>query len=83
MVKYGMQPLAALQADMLTGAKLMELSGKIGLLKPGSYAGIVGVPGSPLADITVVEHLAFVMKSGVVERLPAGFLHDTERPKAQ
>jgi len=68
MVKYGMQPLAVLQADMLNGAKLMGLSGQIGLLKPGYYADIVAVPDSPLKDITVVEYVSFVMKDGIVEK---------------
>jgi imidazolonepropionase-like amidohydrolase len=72
MVRYGMKPLAALQADFLNGARLMALSGKIGDLKPGYYADIVAVPGSPLDDISVVEHVSFVMKGGVVEKLGVG-----------
>jgi len=68
MVKYGMKPLAVLQADMQNGAKLLGLAGQIGELKPGYYADIVAVPGSPLDDITVLEHVAFVMKGGVVVR---------------
>jgi imidazolonepropionase-like amidohydrolase len=72
MVKYGMKPLAVLQADMLNGAKLLGLAGQIGELKPTYYADIVAVPGSPLEDITVLEHVAFVMKDGVIERPKAG-----------
>ena len=68
MVKYGMQPLAVLQADMQNGAKLLGMAGQIGNLKAGYYADIVAVPGSPLDDITVLEHVAFVMKGGVVVR---------------
>ena len=68
MVKYGMKPLAVLQADMLNGAKLLGMAGQIGELKPGYYADIVAVPGSPLDDITVLEHVAFVMKGGGVVR---------------
>lgn len=68
MVQYGMKPLAVLQADLLNGAKLVGLAGQIGELKPNYYADIVAVPGSPLDDITVVEHVAFVMKGGVVVR---------------
>jgi imidazolonepropionase-like amidohydrolase len=68
MVKYGMKPLAVLQADLLNGAKLLGWDGQIGALKPGYYADIVAVPGSPLEDISVLEHVAFVMKGGVVER---------------
>jgi len=71
MVKYGMTPLAVLQADLLNGAKLLGWGGQIGQLKPGYYADIVAVPGSPLDDITAVERVAFVMKNGVVEKAPA------------
>ena len=71
MVSYGMKPLAALQADLLNGARLMGLHGQIGELKPGYFADIVAVPGSPLDDITVVQHVAFVMKGGVIERQDA------------
>ena len=66
MVKFGMRPLAVLQADLLNGAKVLGWEGQIGQLKPGYYADIVAVPGSPLDDITAVEHVAFVMKGGVV-----------------
>src|ERR1700678_750056 len=70
MVKYGMKPLAVLQADMINGAKLLGWGGQIGELKPGYFADIVAVPGSPLEDITVVEHVSFVMKGGAVVRMP-------------
>jgi imidazolonepropionase-like amidohydrolase len=68
MVRYGMKPLAVLQADMINGAKLLRWDGQIGELKPGYYADIVAVPGNPLDDISVVEHVSFVMKNGVVVR---------------
>jgi imidazolonepropionase-like amidohydrolase len=68
MVRYGMTPLAVLQADMINGAKLLRWEGKIGELKPGYYADIVAVPGNPLDDISVVEHVSFVMKNGIVVR---------------
>jgi len=66
MVKYGMSPLAALQADLLNGAKLLAWDGQIGQLKAGYFADVVGVPGNPLDDIGVVERVGFVMKGGVV-----------------
>jgi imidazolonepropionase-like amidohydrolase len=68
MVKYGMKPLAVLQADLINGAKLLGWDDQIGALKPGYYADIIAVPGSPLDDIGVLEHVAFVMKGGVVEK---------------
>jgi imidazolonepropionase-like amidohydrolase len=68
MVQYGMKPLAALQADLLNGAKLLGWQGLIGELKQGYYADIVAVPGNPLDDISVVERVSFVMKDGAVVR---------------
>jgi imidazolonepropionase-like amidohydrolase len=68
MVKYGMSPLATLQADLLNGAKLLGWEGQIGALKPGYYADVIAVPGNPLEDISVLQHVSFVMKGGVVYR---------------
>jgi imidazolonepropionase-like amidohydrolase len=68
MVRYGMKPLAALQADMINGAKVLGWAGQIGELKPGYFADIVAVPGNPLDDISVVEHVRFVMKNGEIMR---------------
>jgi imidazolonepropionase-like amidohydrolase len=66
MVKYGMSPLAVMQADLLNGAKLLGWDGQIGTLEPGYLADIVAVPGDPLQDISVLEHVSFVMKGGAV-----------------
>jgi imidazolonepropionase-like amidohydrolase len=68
MVQYGMKPLAALQADMINGAKLLDWEGHIGELKAGYYADIIAVPGNPLDDISTCEHVSFVMKNGKVLR---------------
>lgn len=68
MVEYGMTPLAALQADLLNGAQLLDWAGQIGSLKQGYYADIVGVAGNPLTDISVLKQVRFVMKDGVVYR---------------
>jgi len=68
MVRYGMKPLAVLQADMIEGAKLLGWEEQIGQLKSGYFADIVAVPGNPLDDITSVERVSFVMKGGVVMR---------------
>jgi imidazolonepropionase-like amidohydrolase len=68
LVRYGMTPVAVLQADYLNGARILRWQGQIGALKPGYYADIVAVPGNPLEDITAVEHVAFVMKGGRIVR---------------
>jgi imidazolonepropionase-like amidohydrolase len=66
MVRYGMKPLAVLQADLINGSRLLGWREKIGQLKPGFYADIIAVPGNPLDDIAVLQHVAFVMKAGAV-----------------
>ena len=66
LVKFGMSPLAALQAGTVNGAKLLGWEREIGALKPGYLADIVAVQGNPLDDITAVQKVTFVMKSGVV-----------------
>jgi imidazolonepropionase-like amidohydrolase len=66
MVKYGMTPLAVLQADLLNGAKLLGWEGQIGSLEPGYFADVIAVQGDPLQDIGVLSNVAFVMKAGVV-----------------
>jgi len=66
MVKFGMTPLAAIQAGTLNGAKVLGWNGQIGTLKAGYFADVVAVPGNPLADITVLQKVAFVMKGGAI-----------------
>jgi imidazolonepropionase-like amidohydrolase len=70
MVKYGMKPLDALQADLVNGAKLLAWPNEIGALKPGYWADVIAVPGNPLEDISVLQRVSFVMKGGVVYRKP-------------
>jgi imidazolonepropionase-like amidohydrolase len=68
MMKYGMTPLAVLQADMINGAQLLGWQGQIGALKAGYFADIIAVPDNPLQDIGVLQKVTFVMKNGVVYR---------------
>jgi imidazolonepropionase-like amidohydrolase len=66
MVKLGLTPLQAIQAATLNDADLLGWSDKVGVLEPGRYADIIAVEGDPLADITTLERVKFVMKGGVV-----------------
>jgi imidazolonepropionase-like amidohydrolase len=66
MVKYGMSPLAVLQADLLNGAKLLGWEGQIGALEPGYLADVIAITGDPLADISAVNNVGFVMKGGTI-----------------
>ncbi len=70
LVKYGMSPLAAIQAGTLNGAELLGWADRIGQLKAGYLADIVAVPGNPLSDIGSLTKVAFVMKGGVIYRRP-------------
>jgi len=66
MVKYGMTPLAVLQADLLNGAKVLGWEGQIGALEAGYLADVVAVAGDPLQDVGTLENVSFVMKGGSV-----------------
>jgi imidazolonepropionase-like amidohydrolase len=70
MVKYGMTPAAALQADLIHGAKLLDWENEIGQLKAGFFADVIAVNGNPLEDIRVLKDVAFVMKGGVIWKKP-------------
>jgi imidazolonepropionase-like amidohydrolase len=66
MVKFGMLPLAVLQADLLNGAKLLGWDGQIGALDAGYFADVIAVAGDPLKDIGTLKNVSFVMKDGVI-----------------
>jgi imidazolonepropionase-like amidohydrolase len=68
MVKYGMVPLAALQAGLLNGAKVLGWEKQIGALKAGYFADIIAVRGDPVQDIDVLQNVDFVMKGGTIFR---------------
>jgi imidazolonepropionase-like amidohydrolase len=66
MVQAGMTPMDAIIAATGSAADLIGDTDDIGSIRPGRYADIVAVDGDPLADISVLEHVAFVMKGGAV-----------------
>jgi imidazolonepropionase-like amidohydrolase len=68
MVKLGLTPLQAIQAATINDADLLGWSDKVGTIEPGKWADIVAVDGDPLADVTTLERVKFVMKGGEVVR---------------
>ena len=66
MVKYGLTPMQAIQSATTWAADVMSWSDRIGSLDPGKYADLIAVTGNPLDDITILEHVPFVMKGGKV-----------------
>ncbi len=65
-VKLGMTPLAAIQTATINAADLLGWKGRVGTLEPGRWADIVAVDGDPTKDVTILEHVKFVMKGGTV-----------------
>src|SRR5580692_269512 len=66
MVKYGMSPLAVIQADLIHGAKLLGWEGQIGSLEAGYLADVIAISGDPLQDVSTLQSVSFVMKGGVI-----------------
>jgi imidazolonepropionase-like amidohydrolase len=64
--QFGMSPLAAIQTGTVNAADLMGWSDKVGSLEAGKWADIIAVKGDPLHDIKLLQHVSFVMKSGLV-----------------
>ena len=66
MVQYGMTPMQAIQAATSNAADLLGHSDLVGSIKPGKYADVIAVSGDPLQDVSLLEHVQFVMKDGKV-----------------
>jgi imidazolonepropionase-like amidohydrolase len=69
MVQAGIPPMAALQAATVSAAQLLKHDKDLGTVAPGKLADMVAVPGDPIADITLMKRVTFVMKDGVVYKL--------------
>jgi imidazolonepropionase-like amidohydrolase len=66
MVKFGLTPAQVLRAATSEAAQLMGWQDRIGTVESTKFADLVAVSGDPLADITEMEHVKFVMKGGQV-----------------
>jgi len=69
LVRRGMAPVDALRAATINAADLLGVDDR-GVIEPGKLADIVAVPGNPLEDITVTEHVSFVMLGGEIFKHP-------------
>ena len=70
MVKFGMTPAQAIRAGTASAAELLGMKESLGTVEAGKLADIVAVPGDPLADVSLMEKVDFVMKGGVIYRKP-------------
>lgn len=66
MVKYGLTPMQAIQSATINAADLLDWKDRTGSITKGKLADIIAVDGNPLDDITILEHVKFVMKDGTV-----------------
>jgi imidazolonepropionase-like amidohydrolase len=66
MVRYGMTTMQAIQSATTVSAALLGWSKDLGALSPGHFADMIAVSGDPLADVSVLENVAHVMKGGEV-----------------
>ena len=66
LVKRGLQPLEAVRAATVNASELIGLQDRVGAIEAGKNADLVAVEGDPLADITLLRAVKFVMKGGVV-----------------
>ena len=68
LVQAGLTPLEAIQAATVNAAAHLRISEEAGRIAVGMPADLIAVSGDPLSDVTELERVRFVMKSGVVYR---------------
>jgi len=66
--RAGLSPARAIQAGTSINAEVLGWQKDIGSIEKGKYADIVAVSGDPLADITELQRVKFVMKAGKLIR---------------
>jgi imidazolonepropionase-like amidohydrolase len=64
----GMTPTQAILSSTNVCPQLMGWQDQVGSIEAGKFADIIAVEGDPLADITELERVKFVMKGGAVMR---------------
>ncbi len=64
--QFGMSALAGIQTGTINAADLMGWTDRVGTLEAGKWADLIAIDGDPLKDVKLLQHVSFVMKSGVV-----------------
>jgi imidazolonepropionase-like amidohydrolase len=70
MVDFGMKPADALRSATFLAARFLKLDDKIGSIKTGMLADLVGVEGDPTRDIAALRKVKLVVKDGTVVKSP-------------
>ena len=64
--RRGMRALEEIRAATVNAAELLGRQDRVGALEAGKYADLIAVEGDPLAEITVLRQVKFVMKAGTI-----------------
>ena len=67
-VKWGMTPAQALRMATTTAADIIGWQDRVGTVEKGKFGDLVAVSGDPLADITEMSRIKFIMKGGQIVR---------------
>ena len=68
----GMTPLDTIRAITVNAAEMLGWQDRVGSIEPGKFADLVAVARDPIADVTELERVRFVMKDGQVIRNDLG-----------
>ena len=66
LLALGLTSQQVIRMATFNAADLLGWSDRVGTVAPGRYADLIAVDGDPLADVTELERVRFVMKGGVV-----------------
>jgi imidazolonepropionase-like amidohydrolase len=66
MVRYGATPMQAIQSATVNAAEALGREKDVGAIAPGRFADMIAVAGDPTADVTLLEKVPVVIKSGEV-----------------
>lgn len=70
MVAWGMPIVDALRSATSIDARVLHMEDKIGRVKSGLFADLIAVEGDPTHDVSVLRHVQFVMKDGMIYKQP-------------
>jgi imidazolonepropionase-like amidohydrolase len=66
--RAGLTPARAIQSGTMINAEVLGWQDQIGSIDKGKYADLIAVSGDPVADITELQRVKFVMKGGKIIR---------------
>ena len=66
--RAGLTAAKAIQSGTTINAKVLGWQDQLGSIDKGKFADLIAVSGDPLADITELQRVKFVMKGGKIIR---------------